>query len=483
MVQINGTYLYGLNSAPGTSDLTRAGLSDCNAASYTYAASGNGISSANCTYARVNFDLSGTPDQRPNNTKWKVFVRNGGNRTAQMDGVWDGVGPDYAFQMNPPPVVSNITSWPGSSYTGSKVSNSLSGIAISGKYIQSGATEYIVQTGGAHDPATNDVYVQLSGGTVAADGSGVSGLSARVYVNPLNNSFKLWGSGTAPTNAQIGPSGASPNNYGRYYIYLVNADGQSAPVPAVTRDITHKQYSISATSSPAGWGSVTGAGSKWQDESYSLSPNPVSSSGNWLGALRVWQEPPGTDQWGYPYTIAGEATADRSLNCRFSKWFYHGDYGASSNWASFVGYQIAQHTSWQPLRDEGGYRVMLVQSTADDHWSFLSHYYHEGRLGARTNNQVNYSGATTLYFYGMNDSGDFNGADNWCSMCSSTGATDGWSTGRMWYNSGSDEFGWGWRSVSVSGRATGYLHFNTETDYSILGGRATNFRIRYCFME
>jgi len=458
-VQINGAYLYGLNSAPGTSDLTRAGLPDCDATAYVYAASGNGISSSDCSYARVDYDLSGTPAERPNNTKWKVFVTNGGNRTASMDGVWDGVGPDYGFQMNPPPQITGFSGL-GNVHTGTANSpdNLVSSIGVTGKYLQNGTNVY-VYTG---VELTN---VHLGGVNVAADGTSITGMTMRTNVNPMTSSFTIWGGGVQSDNTKIG---------GAYNVYVWPPDDQAVIAPA-TFTVNHAQYTISATSSPAGWGSVTGTGSKWQDESYSLSPSPVSSSGNYLGALRAWQEPPGTDQWGYPYTITGEATANRSLNCRFSKWFYHGGYGGSANFAGFSNGKWNSACETNYFYNDGGTCMRLHAWGTAGLFSSNS-----GEVSGATANKVSFTGATTLWIYWRQTNGTI--CNEYWTLNVSGGRGDGYGSGQRIFHQGAG--GWRWENTNVSGAASNYIHVNAYAQGSApyLNGNSDT-RVRYVFME
>lgn len=467
-IRVNGTGLYG----SVTGFMRRVGCSDCPAACSS-SASGNNIRWSDCNYADFNVTITGTAANRPNVSDWAVYATNHSGSQASVSGAWDGVNPDYSFRINPAPAISGVGGWPGNANSGTgegggNAGRTLGGISVSGSYLQSSMSMYIVRTVGGSPVSGQDTYCDLTGASYGS-ASSITNMTMGVAVNPMTaGSFKTWGSGTVQSdNSKIG---------GTYYIYYVGRDGQACLSPSVWLD--HHAYTISSSVSPANWGTVSGTGGYWQDTSWSVSPNPVSSAGNYMGSLRVWQEPPGSDQWGYPWTLTGTAVANRSFNCRFAKWFYHGDDLGSPNKAGFVGYQLAQHTWYKATQAENGYYVFYVRSSADSH---IFSGAHEGRLGARTTNWVDYTGASTLYWYGMNDSGSGNGADNWCAVCSSGGA-DGAFTGQMWIN-GDDTFGYAWRTCNVWGRGSGYLHFNSECDYSILGGNNTNFRIRYVFME
>jgi hypothetical protein len=472
-VRINGTYLYGFND--GTNRWTHLywnGMESSQNATYVSGPTGNDCNHTDpvvLTFNPSNATSSVNPTDHPevNNTRWDIKI--GGNwGTAQSDvngkRVW----------MNPPPTMSNpaipVANWPASPYTGTRNGNQYAAVRVNGNYLQTGAMAAVVRN---NPPSSTTTYNVLNGGSLNADGTAITGMTLNVNVNPMTNSFRVWGASgwgasTQNDNAQIS---------GSYYVYWLNPDGQYV-ISASAATINHATYSIACTATPSGWGTVSGAGTFYQDQAWSITANPVSSSGQWLGAFRVWQEPPGTDQWGYGYPLSGTATANRSFNCRFSKWFYHGDYTGGPNFGSFVqSVNDSPYDNIQTARVEGSYRILWVNSKAS--MSFLS--TNTGEVAARTNSQVSYAGASTLWWYAAQSDGNNNGANNWSTVCSSTGTNDRYNVGQMWGSS--DVFGYDWRSMNVSGRANGYLHINSRTDYSIWGGNNTAVRTRYVFME
>lgn len=465
-VRVNGTGLYG----NCTGLLRRAGLNDC-PASLAYAASGDNIRWSDCNYADFNVNITGAAAQRPNNSDWAVHVANHAGSAASISGVWDGANPDYAFRINPAPSITSSANingtYTGTGPNGGNPGRTLTGISVAGKYLQPSMSMYAVRSAAA--PVNGNTYCDLTGGVRASEAS-ITSMTMNVSVNPMiAASFKVWGTGSVQSdNGSIG---------GSYRIYYVGRDGQACLSPAVT--VNHNLYSINSTSSPSGWGSVTGGGNYYQDQAWTLNPNPVSSAGNYMGSLRTWQEPPGTDQWdAYPWTLTGTAIANRSLNCRFCKWFYYGDDTAAPNKASFVqSVNDSPYDNIQTAGVEGAYRVLWVKSKAN--YSLFGS--DTGEVGARTTNQVSYAGATTLYWYSAQADGNNNGVSNRSYICSSAGANDRWNVGSMWGTD--DTYDYAWRAMSVSGRANGYLHVNSQTDASILGGNSTCTRVRYIFME
>ena len=356
-VQVNGTYLYGLNSAPGTSDLTRAGLPDCDG-TFVSGASGNGISRANCTSAVIDYSLSGTPAQRPNNTKWKVYVNNGGNRNASMDGVWDGVGPDYAFQMNPAPQVTGFSGL-GSVWTGTRGGNQTSGIGVTGKYLQSGANVYVYRDNG--DTTLTDVV--LGSVNPAADGTSIAGMTMRTHVNPMTSSFMIWGGGAQNDNTKIG---------GTYYVYYWGPDDQQVQAPG-SFTVNHARYTMTVSRKQT-WGTVSCDNSNpWQDESVTLSASPSSGS-----IFRYWQYPVGTDHTSAnPWNF--EATESRSIRGRFRKYLFNG--GQTVSWVRGYYDARANYSIGSELYCNGYY-----------HWRYGS-----GEVAVVTNSTHSFAGADRLY--------------------------------------------------------------------------------------
>lgn len=462
-IRVEGTYLYGMNDASADA-YTRLVLEPWITGSATFVSgpTGNGCVSSTPMVMRYNPSSAGA-DASTNNTHWKVRVVNYGG-SVDSTAAWS-----TRVWMNPPPTLTNIAGWPGSPYTGTRNGNQYTGLTVNGSYLQSGAMYAVVRN---NPPVAATTYGLLSGGSLNAAGTSQSNMTMNVNVNPMTSSFRIWGAGWG--------GGAQSDNTliaGAYYLYLTNGDGQSLILASSTYTINHAQYTINSTSSPAGWGSVTGGGTFWQDQAYALTPNPVSSAGNWVGYLRVWQEPSGTDQWGYPWQITGNATGNRSLNCRFAKWFYHGD-DASPNYATWQQtVNDSPYDNIQTARAEGGYRILWVQSKAS--LSFLSG--NNGEVGARTNAQVSFTGASTLYWYSTQTDGNGNGASNRSYICISVGANDRWNVGSIWGTD--DNYNYDWRAWGIGGHATGYIHINSQTDYSILGGNETETRTRYVFME
>lgn len=412
MVQVNGTYLYGLNSAPGTSDITRAGLPDCDATGYVYAASGNGISSSDCTYARVNYDLSGTAAERPNNTKWKVFVRNGGNNVAELNGVWTGVSPDYAFQMNPPPQLTGFSGL-GSVWTGTRSGNQITSIGVTGKYLQSGANVYVYKDNG--DSTLTDVV--LGNVNPVADGTSISSMTMNTNVNPMTNSFMIWGGGAQNDNTKIG---------GTYYVYYWGPDDQQVQAPG-SFPVSHAQYTMTVSPKQA-WGTVSGGGTYWQDQTVSLSASP--SSGN---IFRYWQYPVGTDYTSAnPWTF--EATANRTIQGRFRKYLYNG--GQTVSWV---------RSTWLAEDDWGnaGPPNLWVRADDDNYWSEDPAY-----STMVTNGTHSFAGATTLYIYWtMDDIEDSNGEATFIFDNEKNGSNGNYYGSRVHRT---DEFGWRTDTINVS---------------------------------
>ncbi|MDD5747635.1 MAG: hypothetical protein PHP64_01045 [Actinomycetota bacterium] len=460
-VRVEGTYLYGMNDAASSAKLKFGSFSTGNAA-FVSGPYGNNCNHTDPIIMNFNPNSAGA-DSTTNNTQWKVSITNHGGTNES-----DDVGSERVL-MNPPPTLSSLSGFPSPAYTGSRGGSIYNNLTVNGTYIQNNYSGVYLTRNSGSAPVSGTTYVRLTGGSLNDAGTQITGCQAKVYVNPMSDSFDQWSGTTDATNANIG---------GNYYLYLVNGDSQ-AGILGTAYPITHATYSISCTATPSGWGSVSGPGTYYQDQSYSLTANPVSSSGNYLGAFRVWQEPPGTDQWSYAYPLTGTATASRSLNCRFCKWFYHGDLGNPganiATWQQTVNDSPYDNNNY--FYDNGGYYVMKIRSKASI--SFLS--ANSGEVGARTNAQVDYTGATTLWFYMQQQDGNNNGAANRSYICSSTGTGDRWNVGSLW---GSDDvYDFGWRPVSVSGRAAGYIHVNSQTDYSVLGGNSTDTRVRYIFIE
>ncbi|MHB8895133.1 MAG: hypothetical protein ACYC99_08170 [Candidatus Geothermincolia bacterium] len=280
------------------------------------------VYASSTTWAQVDFNLTTLP-AGCNDTRWNLEVTTvGGSDVSNGDA--------ERVRINPPPRVTGITAWPGSSYTGTKVGNTLSGIGISGTYLQSlptPPTVYIfLDPSGVGNPNSATIYQACSGGSVSADGSSDTGLSMNVAVNPM--SFLRMAGGT-PTNDEIAPSGSSPNRYGRYYACLVNADGQTSWQEGgycnAYRDITHKQYTISYSSYQNTVGNTRfgypngGGGTYWQD---SAVPAMGATASNGYAGFREWLEG-GTVVSGANPMPSFNATADRTLKCRYYQYLYY----------------------------------------------------------------------------------------------------------------------------------------------------------------
>lgn len=344
------------------------------------------VVSSTTTQIVANANLSGLPASiggvSTNNTRWDVFVEIAGKTDVSNS---DG----ERLLINPPPRVTGITSWPASSYTGTKVGDTLSGIGISGEYLQNhpvSPTVYIVQCGGAA-PAPGHVYQQLSAGTVPDTGVSCTGMSANVKVNPMG--FKKWGGGT-PTNAEIAPNGTSPDRYGTYYIYLVNPDGQASLLTTASRNITHKQYTISLGSyqntagdtlfgRPAG-----GAGAYWQDETATVSAAACSG----YAGFRQWMEGDAAVSSDNPWSCA--VTRNATYKCRFYQYLYY-------NGVQVVGWICPAHTDnpYEASINEGGWIRLYGK------YSFLNH----GEVSASTT-AIDLTNCTAGGIYWKNDKRD-----------------------------------------------------------------------------
>ena len=462
-VRIEGQYLYGLYYTAETSSYLGFGSYKTANATFVSGPYNNDCTADEPVIMCYNPSSAGA-DSTTNNTYWKVYINNYGGSNAS-----DDVNNERVW-MNPPPVLSSLSGWPASAYTGSRQGNNITGLTVNGSYIQNTfAGVYLCR--GASPPSSGTTYLKLnnSGYSVNAAGTQITGCNAYVYVNPMqSSSFNKWyNAGIQTDNTLIG---------GNYYLYLDNGDGQTASL-GTAYALNHAQYTITVNIYPnTNWGSVSGAGTYWQDDSYTLTPTANSSSGNYQGRFRVWQEPPGTDQWSYPQVISvSDATASRTLTCRFARWFY--DNGNNyATWQQTVNdspYDNNNYSYWPG----DGYGYMKIRSKAQ--LSFLSG--DSGEVGARTNSYVSSDGATTLWFYSQQHDGNNNGASNRSYVCYSSGANDRWNVGSLW---GTDDvYDFAWRSVGFSGKSGGYIHINSQTDYSILGGNSTDTWVRYVFIE
>ena len=360
--------------------------------------------------------------------------------------------------MNPKPVITGIS--PTSSYTGTRAGNQYS-VTLNGTYFQNSPSAVYLTRSFGGPPSSGQTYLNIKQGTptVNAAGTQITGLTARVYVNPTNNSFMQWPGTTPATNANTG---------GTYYVYYQNADGQWADIASgVTLSITHATYTVSVGTSPAGWGTVSGAGTYYQDETCTLTPNYTLPY-----EQRTWQEPPGTDLWTTgPWSF--EVTQNRNIHSRGLKWLYYGDYVSNPNQASFVqGYANSPYDTPNFSYVEGSYRVMKLRSKAN--WG------DPGEIAGKTSSIQSFSGCDWLHIYWVQQDGNNNGAANWAAMCISSNANGDYNDGRV---AGSDDvFDYRWDSVSVTGRPAAYIHINSHTNYSILGGNSTNVRVRYLFL-
>lgn len=340
-------------------------------------------------------------------------------------------------------------------------------------YIQDNAKAYLVK-GSSVDPETNSstVYANLGQSVtpiVSADGRTISGLNMRVHVNPTNLSFMRW-SGAAVSNEEVA---------GTYHVFFKNADGQSCPT-GLTVAVTHAQYVVSADVTPSGWGSVAfnpsqPAGGFYQDTAYTITPSHINPY-----AFRVWQEPVGTDQWGYSWQLSGNATAARSVRCRSLKKLFWGPDGASANWAGFhLGYTDSPYSGpdYAYADTSDGTPVVMRLWAGSSAGLFSSD---DGEVGSETN-VYDCSGASTLWVRWRQPNGDGDGISNWGTLSAST-------THNGRYNSGQrlgrdNPFGWQWESTSCSGWNQ-YIRVSAYSDaYAPYFSGTTDLRVSYMFIE
>jgi hypothetical protein len=342
-VRIEGEYLYGLTLAEGGSAKLAYGEY---ATTPAYLVAGQPAVNdwETTTPAVIEFSPSsaGAP-VGTNDTRWKVRIDNAGtldDAYVQSDDV-----NDEKVWMNPPPVITNITGFPSPARTGSAGGNIISGLGVTGTYLQDNPEGvWLVRTAG-QPPATNDTYLKLNNGsqTTNAAGTAVTGLTMRVYVNPLNDSFKLWPASTGAGNSVTG---------GTYYLYFKNADGQAAPMTGHTVTVDHAQYTVGVARSipdglgydPAWYGTVSqsGSGTYWQDESVTLTATPQSGH-----MLFKWTD--GTSNWTTnPLTL--EVTASKTYTGWFWRKLYWAPDTGGPNAENFVtGYNSGSGTSFNPL--------------------------------------------------------------------------------------------------------------------------------------
>jgi hypothetical protein len=451
------------------------------------------------TTATVTFSMGGNTTTRPRDSRWDFLLTTGGG-TAKTDS-W---GNDSVFKMNPPPRVDNLTNWPdvASAYTGTRHSNIYSNLTVTGAYFQPGCS--MAMTRGTQSPAAATTYASLNG-SLDADGANLTSASMNVNVNPMTNSFKQWGA------SGFGGTAQSDNILiaGDYYVYIMNPDTErQTGVSSFTRTVNHAQYSVTATSSPAGWGSVSlnpaqPAGGFYQDTAYTLTPSPLDATYQ----ARVWQEGgdkwSGNDPWGVAYpqnplppggqgmVLSGTAkTAARTLNLRFLKKLYWGSDGASANWAGFhtgytrndgggAGYDAPNYTYADNAK--GTTYVMRLHSWCAN--GIISSKHAE--VDAETGSFYNCTPASTIWICWTQPNGSaWNTSNNYAGFSRSGTHNGRYNDGNFLGRNPKDTFGWQWDSASCSTINNHYVRVGAFAEACWgLSSKETDVRVAQMFIE
>jgi len=336
-IQVHGTNLYALGVTGATAQLTYGSFAT-SSTGYTI------VTGAGSNYAKDS-DVTTTITYNPSssgaasaayNKYWNVKMTNFGG-TANSDLTY--LIPTKTVFMNP--IVSSlaITSWStsdtGTGQGGVNPAKTLS-VSISGNYLQSlpaNPTVYIGQTNGQVPYPNPCIYQILTGGTVSADGTTMTGMTADISVNPMHFANI---SGATPTN--------DASITGQYYIYLVNPDGQTAP-SGPHHTLTNNLYTISFgsfqnTNSNTLFGkpSTTG-GTYYQDATVPSVTATACNTGNiWTGTPYAtfidWRVGSTSTVYSTANPISGiTATANLSINCRYSQYLYFYG-GKAGTWAN-----------------------------------------------------------------------------------------------------------------------------------------------------
>ncbi len=269
---------------------------------------------------------------------WDVRIQNyGGTITSSTNAM--------RVYMNPLPTVASIQVYNTSTHVYDAFSTASTGsathtnykvgkeytVGITGTYMQAGSSIDLAL--GTFNPVTGTTtYVPLTGGTVAANGASITGLTMNVSVNPTTTaSFMKWGGSTLQTDNTL--------IAGVYHLIFVNSDGTKATQDR-TLTVTHATFTVTATSKQTAWGSVSVApapvgGYYYQDQSVTATATPgASASGQYQ--FVYWQSG-GVDQTGWGEAVTFTDSATHTIVARFRKKLYWSTDGtASANWASFV---------------------------------------------------------------------------------------------------------------------------------------------------
>jgi hypothetical protein len=343
-VRIEGTNLYSLGVSGAERKLKYGGYATADGIVTTPADDNCVLNGASATI--IQFNPNSAVAGSPNNVRWDPYLKNyGGIPTVTVDG--------QRVRMNPPPVITTSGGFPTTATSGTATASgggtksptstrTYTGLSLANgatdAYIQDGTTKVYLVKGSSRDPEinTSDVYCLLSQGvtpTIAADGKSISGLNMRVQVSPTNVSFMKY-SGTAVDNTEIA---------GTYHVFFKNADGQPCPT-GLTVAVTHVDYTYTISSSTPNWLTVSGGGTRWQDENVTLVASPVAG---YAGTGVTFGTPSSTYGWqewnGSSWVNAGTsmswdlgvASATKTYRARAWKKLYWGPDGANANYVGF----------------------------------------------------------------------------------------------------------------------------------------------------
>ena len=495
---ITGTNLYALTASS-------AALKICYGAGATSTSYCNGTyTDLGCNYAlntsqtiTTTFTPStGSYANTTNSIYYEAYLKNYGGTVDTDSG---GANTNQSVWMNPPP---KITSWSGNPTTattgsaaatggGTKTLSGVypyTGLSVTGNYIQGNIAPqvFVVESntapavGTVTTPNANTASAQLSGSSSSetwanpnAAGTSISGLNILMYVNPSANYFYQWGTVNHVTDAVLNANGVG--NYG-YYVYITNPDLQHYMTNLSTK-ITHAQYSYTISAKQPNWATVSGGGTRYQDEEVIINSSGTATSNmflawdEWNGS--AWNQVSTTNNWDL-----GVAGTPRTLRCRYRKKLYYGDDG-SPNYAGFItGYTKNAWSKCDPpnytLSGQNRY-VLRLHS-----WSSYSIFGSTlGEVACTAN--VDFTNATTLYIYWSQPNGNNNGVDNTSAYCQGTQNGDH-NNGQL-SGSSTDVFGWRLNSQNVTGWGTGWLHLNSYCAASALGGNDTDVRIQSLYLE
>lgn len=408
------------------------------------------------------------------NKRWQITLTNYGGTSNSDNSYSDWT---KTVLMNPPPKISDVTNFTdlttgtASSTNPNKSGTTFNNLSVAGGYFQASRQVEFIKSAAVSPPAGTP-YVDISAGTLNGDGqsAGMSMTGQSMIVTVGNSmNFKQWPGATAAADTSLTNDGNE--GLGSYYVLLINADQQAVTYGPVT--LNHAQWNITATASPAGWGSVNSPGALWQDTAYTITPANISLAGNYVGVFRGWGSP-GDHTWTALTNQTGTATADTSFTARFGKLLWDGN-NSSPNYAGF---------------GDGKWNTKCESSYAydDTYWCMREHAWgtagawsnNDAECSGATTNKFNFTGASTMWIYWRQINGTVC-TENW-TLNISGARDDDQNQGQKIGHQGAD--GWFWEDTGVALATTNYIHVNAyaEGSWPYLNGNSDT-RVGFIFVQ